>query len=211
MTMLSGTIMDTVGNPFQGLSVSQYFFSTSSDDPPRIVSYRPAVFAVEQPNTLSIVLTFSKDVFASSMGGNIVITPSGGGGENTPVSISINDATQVLFSNNTVTIKPTNALDNNGVKTHTVTMACGVIFDGFRIPFAGLNGSAYSFITSALASGETSLSLLQLTIIPNYLRNRIIISPNYLLVQIIKDQEFIKQEVFITAVISDKGKGKGKG
>ena len=89
-----------------------------------------------------MVLTFSENVRAGS--GNIVLTPSGGQGTNTAVTIDVT-SNEVVFSSTTVTIDPNNVLVDTGGKTYTVTMGAGTIQDVQGNNYAGLTGTTYTF------------------------------------------------------------------
>lgn len=106
---------------------------------PTLASSTPAASATDVAVDSNIVLTFSKAVKVGT--GNITLTPADG----TPVTIAVTDG-QVSISGTTVTIDPTNSLENG--KVYTVNVAEGAILandDGTA--FAG--GDILSFTTVA--------------------------------------------------------------
>ena len=76
--------------------------------------------------------------------GDIVVTPSGGNSNSTAVEIPAGDS-QVVFNGLSVTISPMSGLDDRGGKTHTVTMASGVLKDVASNDFGGIAGMTYAF------------------------------------------------------------------
>jgi VCBS repeat-containing protein len=99
----------------------------------------------------NIVLTFDEAVAAGT--GNIVI--SNGAGDTR--TISINDASQVTISGNTVTVNPT--ADLTAGASYDVTMASGVITDAAGNAFGGIAQDALDFTVTA-ASQNFRLQLL---------------------------------------------------
>jgi len=143
ITAASGVIQDVQSQPYAGISSTNYQFSVADTTDAVVTAYSPLVVATGVSKSVNIVLTFDDDMQAGT--GNIVMTPSGGSGSNTAFTIDVTDATQVSFSTNTVTINPTNDMDDRGAKTYTITIASGVFTDTDTNIYAGISGTNYEF------------------------------------------------------------------
>jgi len=143
MTMSTGVLQDVTGNNFAGLSGTDYQFGVADSTAPIIDTYSPAHEATGEAKTVNIVLTFNENVQAGT--GNVVITPSGGNGADTPVTISVADNSQITFATNVMTINPTADLVDMGAKRHTVTFVSGVVKDTENVAYGGISGSTYHF------------------------------------------------------------------
>jgi len=149
---VAGTVIDTAGNAHDGLAAfpPDYQFRLQDITPPLLTSFDPVQNSTSVLKTDNIVLTFVENIQAGS--GNIVITPSGGNTHyngvtyvNEPVVISVVDQTQVTFSGLVCTINPAFDLVDILNKTHTVTIATGVIIDADLHPYLGFSGAHYNF------------------------------------------------------------------
>jgi len=142
-------LQDTEGNNFQktagatddGLIFSSYHFTVKDTTAPSLATYSPLQGAQAQANSVDIVLTFNEKVAEGS--GTIVLTPSGGNGANTPVSISV-PTSDVVFSDYTVTIS-TGGLVDTGSKSYQVEVPFGTVKDLADNIFGGVDASTYSF------------------------------------------------------------------
>jgi len=143
VTMLSGAFRDTAGNNYGGIFGSSYTFTVADSAAPTVSIYSPTQGITGVAKDTFIVLTFNENVAAGT--GNIVITPSGGNGADTPITIAVGDATQVSFSTTALTINPTNDLVDLGAKTHTITLASGVVAYIAGNTYGGLSGSTFAF------------------------------------------------------------------
>merc|ERR1712196_731046 len=111
--MASGVVKDAASNAFAGLSGNTYQFGVADSTAPTVSTYYPLNNAVDQPNSVNIVLTFSEDVQLGY--GAIVLTPSGGNGPNNVISIDASSS-QVTFQGTKMTINPANHLIDTGGK-----------------------------------------------------------------------------------------------
>lgn len=140
----SGVIMDTTGNSYNGTSDATPLNYTPVASNPLLVWSNP-----QDNSTLklddNITLYFDEEVASGS--GNIVIS----NGLDTR-TISINDASQVAFSNskmgNTITINPTADLIPN--TTYSIQMGSDVITDTAGNTYAGISDTTmFNFTTLA--------------------------------------------------------------
>jgi large repetitive protein len=116
VTAPAGVFVDGFSNPFPALSGNTYVFDLPDTTPPTISTYAPAQAASAQSKSTSIVLTFDENMKFGS--GNVVLTPSGGQGGNTPVNIAV-PSHMIYINGNVVTIVPPELVDT-GAKTYKV-------------------------------------------------------------------------------------------
>jgi methionine-rich copper-binding protein CopC len=105
----AGIVTDLANNPFAGILGSEFNFLTVDPDPLNLVSASPTDDALNVPVNGDLRLTFDEEVEARS--GAITIRFGADGNFNEVMVIDVNDASQVIFSGNTVTINPSADLD----------------------------------------------------------------------------------------------------
>jgi len=150
VTMAAGVLKDAVGNNLPAISALQLHFNVLDNTNPTATGYSPPRYSWDQSKNSDVVITFSEDCQAGT--GNVILTPSGGNGANTPVTIDVGGG-QVSFADysagtstySRMTVNPTNPLPDMGTKLYTVTMGAGVVKDKKNLPYAGLAGTAYIF------------------------------------------------------------------
>lgn len=163
MTFGSGVVTDMAHNSATPLTSGTYAFSVLDITPPEIVgrynkdtgvpegvwSVVPARGATNIAKTSDIVLTFNERVQGAT--GNIVLTPSGGSGVNSPMHIDITDSGiggQIAIGGddlNVLTINPDFDLLDMGTKTYHVTVENTVIRDVSSLYFQGFEAQDYYF------------------------------------------------------------------
>jgi large repetitive protein len=143
VTMSWGIIQDMNNNFFPGLAGTTYQFNVLDETAPLVTNYAPLGNSANNNKAVNLVLTFNEYVQAGS--GSIVLTPTGGNGNNNAISIVATDTNQVGFYTTQMTLNPSSDLVDTGGKLYTVTMASGVLKDMGNVAYAGLTGDAYKF------------------------------------------------------------------
>ena len=144
LEMATGVVRDTdvPSNAFAGLFSAMYTFTVADVAAPVLVAQVPAAGATGVSKAANIVLTFNEPMAAGT--GDIVLTPAAVGG--TAVTLAANGA-RVTVSGTTVTIDPAADLEpTQTTETYTVTAAAGALTDAAGNAWAGLSGSAYTFV-----------------------------------------------------------------
>ncbi|PXX44923.1 DUF4214 domain-containing protein [Undibacterium pigrum] len=121
------------------LDLLSFFGDTT---PPTVISFSPATLAGSVATNSDIVLTFSEPVKAGS--GTISLQNADG---STVASYNIAQSSNVTISGNTVTINPTNDLNNGS--TYKLNIPSGAIKDIAGNNYIGT--SSYSFTTAVKA------------------------------------------------------------
>ncbi|MFZ6641120.1 DUF4214 domain-containing protein [Undibacterium sp. TC4M20W] len=121
------------------LDLLSFFGDTT---PPTVISFSPATLATSVSTNSDIVLTFSETVTAGS--GTISLMNADG---SVVANYNIAQSSNVTISGNTVTINPTNDLNNGS--TYKLNIPSGAIKDVAGNNFIGT--SSYSFTTVAKA------------------------------------------------------------
>ncbi|MFZ6679528.1 DUF4214 domain-containing protein [Undibacterium sp. Tian12W] len=121
------------------LDLLSFFGDTT---PPSVISFSPATLATSVSTNSDIVLTFSETVTAGS--GTISLMNADG---SVVANYNIAQSSNVTISGNTVTINPTNDLNNGS--TYKLNIPSGAIKDVAGNNFIGT--SSYSFTTVAKA------------------------------------------------------------
>jgi len=121
------------------LDLLSFFGDTT---PPTVISFSPATLAGSVATNSDIVLTFSEPVKAGS--GTISLQNADG---STVASYNIAQSSNVTISGNTVTINPTNDLNNGS--TYKLNIPSGAIKDVAGNNYIGT--SSYSFTTAIKA------------------------------------------------------------
>lgn len=116
-----GIVQDMNNNFFQGLAGTTYTFTVIDETPPLVTNYAPLSNSANNNKAVNIVLTFNEYIQAGT--GNIVLTPSGGNGDNTVVNIAATDTSQVSYYTTQMTLNPSSDLVDTGGKLYTITMA----------------------------------------------------------------------------------------
>ena len=128
-------------NAYAGLASTEYTISAVDTESVEVVSYIPAVGAVDVALDSTVQLTFNKAVVAGA--GHIVITGQSTGDVH---EIAIDDASQVDIVGSTVTVTPANALEPGLLgQSYRVEIEIGVIRGADGIVFLGLYGPMYQF------------------------------------------------------------------
>lgn len=151
VTVSAGALADLAGNPFAGWSdAARWNFGTSSVDAsaPRIVATSPDDEGSKVAVNATLVIDFDEPVLAGT--GNIVIQR----GSEAPITIAVNDATQVSIDGSRVTIDPKAAFAAGAA--YTVAIDAGAFKDAAGNAFAGLTAAsgAWNFSTAAPIAGD---------------------------------------------------------
>ena len=121
---------------------------------PEVISFSPADGTTGVPIGSNISLTFNEAVKAGA--GNIYVYNSNGSITKT---ISVNDASQVSFLGNTITINPSSDLTYN--TDYFIKFGSGVVKDSAGNNFAGISDSTtFNFRTEASSSGSFDIDIV---------------------------------------------------
>ncbi|MDZ4201634.1 MAG: Ig-like domain-containing protein, partial [Gallionella sp.] len=143
VNLSAGNVKDLAGNALVTAASLNFRTAVVADTtPPTVASFSPADGATGIGINSSMNLTFSEAIQRGT--GSIVIRDEG---NRVIESFDVASSNRLTFSNNTLTIMPTNSLVNS--TRYTISLASGSVKDAAGNAYAG--SSTYSFTTAASA------------------------------------------------------------
>ena len=140
VTLASGTVMDLVGNPYEGIST--YDFFTLDTTPPTVTIFSPTDAATGVVAGSNIVVTFSEAIKKGA--GAIAIHSGSADGPTVATYDAATNTSNLTYFGNTLTINPTADLASDGTN-YFITLAPGTVYDLADNLYAGT--TIYDFFT----------------------------------------------------------------
>jgi len=153
MTMVAGVMKDDKpsSNDFPGMTGNDYIWHVASDTgASQILTFNPIHGSVGVASNSKIVLTFNENITVMPQSGFYNNISAGSiyfnGANGLNIAVDVNDANQVSFSGNVMTID--RAVDLTSGISYTVVMGSGLVKDAYGNVFGGIISGAYSFLCS---------------------------------------------------------------